>query len=78
MKGKSKVMSGGFCLRDSKAEQRILQLLHIYCSNLNSCSSVPESYEPNPLERTLDLPLFLRYQFITSLRNLPYPAPSES
>ena len=28
-KGKSKVLSGRFCLRDSEAEQRALQLLHI-------------------------------------------------
>ena len=36
--GKSKVLSGGFCLRDSEAERRELQFLHIYCSNVNSCS----------------------------------------
>ena len=30
--GKSKVLAGGFCLGDSEAEQKVLQLLHIYCS----------------------------------------------
>ena len=42
-KGKSKVLSGGFCLRHSKEEHRALQFLHIYCSNSNSYSSAPES-----------------------------------
>ena len=28
-KGKYKVLSGGFCLRDSEDEQRALQFLHI-------------------------------------------------
>ena len=41
-KGKSKVLSGGFCLRDSKVEQRSLQFLHIHRSNVNSYSSAPE------------------------------------
>ena len=35
-KGKSKVLSGGFCVRDSEAEQRALHLRYIYCSIVNS------------------------------------------
>ena len=42
-KGKSKVLSGGFCLRDLGAEQKALQFLYIYCSNVNSHYSAPES-----------------------------------
>ena len=37
-KGKSKVLSGGFCLRDSEAEQKALQFLHIQRSKVNSYS----------------------------------------
>ena len=47
-KGKSKVLSGRFYLFDSEAEQRALQVLHIYCSNVNSYSSSPESNKQNP------------------------------
>ena len=57
-KDKSKVLSGGFCLRDSEAEQRALQLLHIYCLNVDSYSSAPESNKQNPPDRTLDLLVF--------------------
>ena len=53
-KGKSKVMSGGFGLRDSETEQRALQLQHIYCSNVNSYCTSPESNKQNPPDRTLD------------------------
>ena len=74
--GKSKVLSHGFCLFDSETEQRALQLLHIYCSDVRSHSSVPESNEQTPRDRTLDLPLF-RYKRIPSLKNLLLPAPSE-
>ena len=42
-KGKSKVLSRGFCLFDSETEQRALQFLHIYCSDERSHSSAPES-----------------------------------
>ena len=42
-KGKSKVLFGGFCVRDSEAEQRALQFLHICYSNLNTYLSAPES-----------------------------------
>ena len=59
--GKSKVLSGEFCLRDSEAEQRSLQFLHIYCSNLNSYCSALESNKQNPPDRTMDLPFFFRY-----------------
>ena len=41
-KGKSKVLSGGFCLFDSEAEQRALKFLHIHCSNVNIYFSVTE------------------------------------
>ena len=72
------VLSGRFCLRDSKAEQRALQFLHIYCSNRNSYSSDPESNKQNPLDTIIiDLPFF-RYKHTTSLKNVPSPAPSES
>ena len=47
-KGKSKVLSCGFCLRDSEAEQRAFRFLHIHCSNVNSYSSAPDSNGPNP------------------------------
>ena len=60
-KGKSKVLSGRFCLRDSEAEQKAIQFLHIHCSNVNSHSSAPESSRQN-LPDIMDLPLFLRYK----------------
>ena len=66
-KDKCKVLSGGFCLRDSEAEHRALQFLHIYCSVVNSYSSTPESNKQNLRDRTLDLPFFFRYKHITSL-----------
>ena len=75
--GKSDVLLGGFCLHDSEAEQRALQLLYIYCSNLDSYSSAPESNKRSPPNRTLDLPFF-RCKHITSLKNFRSPAPSES
>ena len=77
-KGKSKALSGGFRLRDSEAEQRALQSLHIYCSNVDSYSSGPESNKQNLRDRTLDLAFFLRYKHKTSLTNLPSPTPSEN
>ena len=42
-KGKSKVLPGGFFVRDSEAKQKAFQLFHIYCSNVNNYSSAPES-----------------------------------
>ena len=77
-KGKSRVLSGGFCLRDSAADQRVLQSLHIYCSNANSYALAPESNKQNPPNRTMDLPFFFRYKQITSLKNLLSPTPSEN
>ena len=77
-KGKSKVPSIGFCLRDAEAEQRALQFLHIYCSNVSSYSSASESMKQNPQDKTLDLSICFRYKHITSLKNLPLPAPSEN
>ena len=77
-KGKSKVLSRGFCLFDSETEQRALQFLHIYCSEVRSHSSAPESNKQNPRDRTLDLPFFFCYKHIPSLKNLPSPAPNES
>ena len=70
-RGKSKVLSGRLCLRDSEAEQRTLQLLHIYCSNVESYFSAPESNKQNPPDRALYLPFFFRYKHMTSLKNLP-------
>ena len=60
-KGKSKVLSGGFCVRDSEADQRALQLLHIYCSIANSYFAAPETNKKNLPDRTLDLPFFFRH-----------------
>ena len=77
-KGKSKVLSHGFCLHDSEAEQRPLQFLDIYCSIVTSYSLAPRSIKQNPRDRTLDLPFFFRLKHITSLKNLPSAAPSES
>ena len=76
--GKSKVLSHGLCLFDSETEQRALQFLHIYCSDVRSHSSVPKSNKQNPRDRTLDLPIFFRYKRLPSLKNLPSPAPNES
>ena len=42
-KGKSKVLSDRYCIHHSEEEQRALHLLHIFCSNVNSYSSAPES-----------------------------------
>ena len=77
-KGKSKVPSGEFCLRDSEVEQRALHLLHIHCSNVNSYCSAPESNKQNLRDITLDLPFFFCYKHLSSLKNLPSAAPSES
>ena len=77
-KGKSKVLSCEFCLRDSEAEQKALQFLLIYCSNVHSYSSAPESNRPNLPDRTMDLPFFFRYKHLTSLKNVPLPTPIES
>ena len=70
-RGKSKLLSGGFCLRDSEAEQRALQFLHIYCLNFNSYSSAPESIRQNPRDRTMDLPFC--YKHMTSLKMSLHP-----
>ena len=67
-KGKSKVLSRGFCLFDSEAEQRV-QCLCIYCANVNSYSSPPESTRQNSPDRAMDLPFFFRCKHITSLKN---------
>ena len=76
--GKSKALSRGVCLFDSETEQRALQFLHIYCSDVRSHSSSPESNRQNPRDRTLDLLIFFRYKNVPSLKNLPSPAPNES
>ena len=77
-KGESRVLWGGFCLRDSEAEQKALQFLHIHCSNVNSYSSAPELDKQNPPDRTIDLPFFSRYKHITSLKNHLSRAQGES
>ena len=61
-----------------ETEQRALQFLLIYCSDVRSHSSAPESNKQNPQDRTLDLPFFFRYKHMTSLKNLPSPASNES
>ena len=77
-RGKSKVLSRGFCISGSGAKQRALQFLHIYCSNVNSYSSAPESKRQNPPDRTMDLPFFFCYTHTTSIKHVRSPAPSES
>ena len=77
-KGKSKVLPRGFCLFDSETEQTALQFLHIYCSDVRSHSSAPESNKQNPRDRILDLSIFFRHKHIPSLKNLQSPAPNES
>ena len=67
-KGKSKLLSGRLCLCDLEAEQRPLELLHIYCSIVNSFCSAPESTKQNPRDSTLDLPFFFCYKLLTSLK----------
>ena len=78
MKGKSKVPSGGIRLFDSGAEERALKFLQINCSNVNSYSSAPESNKQNMPDRTTGLPFIFQHKQITSLKNLPSPAPNES
>ena len=55
-----------------------ITILHIYCSDVRSYSSAPESNKQNPCDRTPDLPILFRYKRIPSLKNLPSPAPNES
>ena len=77
-KGKSKFLSRGFCISDSGAEQRALQFLHIYCSDVNSYFSAPESNRQNPPNRNMDLPFFFLYKHLTILKNFSSPTPCES
>ena len=75
-----------FCLADfvcliqkpSREHYNFCIFLHIYCSDVRSHSSAPESNKQNPRDRTLDLSIFFRYKHIPSLKNLPSPAPNES
>ena len=76
-KGVSRVLAGGFCLRDSEAVQKALRFLHIYYPNVNSYSSAPESSKQNPPDLTVDVPSFYHYGHITSLKDVPSPATSE-
>ena len=57
------------CVRLSNKYAKIV--MHALCS-------VSESYKQNPGHRTLDLPFFLCYKHIPSLKNLPSPVPNES
>ena len=77
-KGKSKVLSRGFRLRDSEAEQRPLRFLNKHCSVVKSYSLAHRSIKQNPRDRTLDLPFFFCYRHLTSLQNPPSAAPRES
>ena len=52
-KGKSIVLSRGFCSFDSETEQRVLIFWHYHYSDVRSYSSAPESNKQNPRERTL-------------------------
>ena len=52
--------------------------MHVYCSDVRSHSSAPESNKRNPRDRTLDLAFLFRYKHIPSLKNLPSLAPNES
>ena len=62
-----------FCLA------KLVHLIQELRSNfLNLISSASESRKKNLPDSSLDLPLFFRYKRITSLKNLPYPAPSKS
>ena len=76
--GKSKVLSRRFCLLDSETEQRAFKFLHIYCTDVRSHSSAPESNKQNPRDRTLDSPICFRYKRKPSLKKLPSPPPNES
>ena len=75
-KGMSKVLSGGFCVHGLKALQKALHFLHIYCPNVNSYSTAPESNEQNPPNESLDLHFFFRYKQIILSKSLPLPASS--
>ena len=48
------------------------------CKSRSALCSASESNKQNLRDRILDLPLFFRYKHITSLKNLPSPAPNES
>ena len=50
-KGKSKVLSRGFCLFDSETEQRALKFWHYHYSDVRTA---PESNKQNPRDRMLD------------------------
>ena len=76
--GKSKVLSRGFCLFDLGAAEGLRTSEQEICKNCNSLCSASESNKQNPRDSTLYLPIFFRYKHITSLRNLPSPAPNES
>ena len=73
-----KVLSGVFCLRDLEAEEKLLTFECYTCKDCNAFCLASESRKQNPPDRTLDLPFFIRYKHLTSLKNLPSPAPSES
>ena len=78
-KAKSKVLSDGFCLRDSEAEQRELKFLHTYCSKCKRLLLSSKSNRQNPHPHsTIDIPFFFRYKHKTSLKDVPTPASSES
>ena len=72
-----KVCIAYFVYLIQKPSRGALQFSHIYCSNLRSHSSVPESNKQHARDRPLDLPFF-RYKHIPSLKNLPSPALYES
>ena len=71
-KGKSKVLSCGLCLRDSKSRAEGIQFLHIHCSNVISYSPAPESNRQNRPDRAMDLPFFFRHKHITFLTKTPF------
>ena len=62
----------------NKTEQRASYFWHIHCSDVRSHSTAPESNKKNPRDRTAHLPFFFRFKHISSLKNLPSPAPNDS
>ena len=75
-KGKSKILSRGFCLRVQKpSREPYNSYIFIAQMQLILCSSVKQT---KSADRTMDKPFFFRYKHLTFLKNVQSPAPSES
>ena len=78
-KGKSKVLSRGFRLLSQNPSRR-----HYNCRvfaarlKLNNYRAAPESNIQNRRGRTLDLPFFFHYKYVTALKTHFSLAPGES